>query len=296
MTCNDRMTGERAVRKPRREPGAPGERPAPGPTVGGMVIADADPGRIDRTSLIPFYHQLKSLVVEQIAREGLTPGDRLPSDHELCERYGVSRTVARQALGELEFEGVMAREKGRGTFVAQPKSAQGLVQSLAGLYDDVASHGMTLRSEVRRLETIPAKGRWQPTRGASGTPVLVLERLRFIADCRGCWSPPTCRPICPRSRSRRPGQRIALRDHGSARRPAGDRRRSVEARVANASLARDLGLPKGGAVLFLASVGLNAAGRPVEVFHAFHRGDRTRFEVALLRPADAGVVARLDRG
>ena len=68
-------------------------------------------------------------------------------------------------------------------------------------------------------------------------------------------------------------------------------RRSVEARAANAALARDLGLPKGGAVLFLASVGLDAAGRPVEVFHAFHRGDRTRFEVALCPARGDGAVA-----
>ena len=59
--------------------------------------------------------------------------------------------------------------------------------------------------------------------------------------------------------------------------------------MANASLAKDLGLPRGGAVLFLSSVGMDRAGRPVEVFHAFHRGDRTRFEVAL--SAQAGTVA-----
>ena len=68
-------------------------------------------------------------------------------------------------------------------------------------------------------------------------------------------------------------------------------RRSVEARVANAALARDLGLPRGGAVLFLASVGVNSAGRPVEVFHAFHRGDRTRFEVSLSTRGDGAVAA-----
>jgi GntR family transcriptional regulator len=253
---------------------------------------------IDRTSLIPFYHQLKSLVVEQISRDGLTPGDRLPSDHELCERYGVSRTVVRQALGELESEGVLVREKGRGTFVAQPKSAQGLVQSLAGLYDDVASHGMTLRSEVRRLETIPASGSVAAgLEVPSGTPVLVLERLRFISELP--WVLVTT--YLPADlitgldqEDLVNGSLYEIMDRQGARPVTG--RRSIEARVANASLAKDLGLPKGGAVLFLSSVGRNAAGRPVEVFHAFHRGDRTRFEVALSRQADAGMVPAIDRG
>ena len=269
-----------------------------------MVIADGTGARpsaagldpaargIDRTSLIPFYHQLKSLVVEQISWDGLAPGDRLPSDHELCERYGVSRTVARQALGELESEGVLVREKGRGTFVAQPKSAQGLVQSLAGLHDDVASHGMTLRSEVRRLETVPAPvDVARDLQIATGAPVLLLERLRFISDLP--WVLVTTYLPADligglEQEDLEHGSLYEIMDRHGVRPVKG--RRSIEARVATAGLARDLGLAKGAAVRFLSSVGLTGAGRPVEVFHAFHRGDRTRFEVELSVGSDAVVV------
>ncbi len=275
-----------------------------------MVIADGTGARpsaarldptgtrgIDRTSLIPFYHQLKSLVVEQISRDGLTPGDRLPSDHELCERYGVSRTVARQALGELESEGVLVREKGRGTFVAQPKSAQGLVQSLAGLYDDVASHGMTLRSQVRRLETVPAPADVaRDLQIATGAPVLLLERLRYISELP--WVLVTTYLPADligdlEQEDLEHGSLYEIMDRRGVRPVQG--RRSIEARVANAGLARDLGLAKGAAVLFLSSVGRTGAGRPVEVFHAFHRGDRTRFEVELSVQSDAVVVPAIAR-
>ena len=261
------------------------------------VTADSA-GGIDRSSPMPYYHQLKSLVVDLIARERLSPGARLPSDHELCERYGVSRTVARQALGELEGEGVLIREKGRGTFVAQPKSSQGLVQSLAGLYDDVASHGMTLRSEVRRLETVPATGAVaRDLELPSGTPVLLLERLRFISELPWVlvttYLPVGLIPGLEHEDLAH-GSLYAIMDRHGVRPVTG--RRSIDARTANASLAQDLGLPKGGAVLFLSSVGRTAAGRPVEVFHAFHRGDRTRFEVALSQQADAIVVPAVERG
>jgi GntR family transcriptional regulator len=266
-----------------------------GLTVDAMGAAGTESQAIDRASLIPYYHQLKSLVLEQIAREDLTPGDRLPSDHELCERYAVSRTVVRQALGELEFEGAIVREKGRGTFVAQPKSSQGLVQSLTGLYEDVAVHGLTLRSEVRRLETAPAPGSVAADLEiAPGTPVVVLERLRYISELPWVLVT-TYLPLGLvtglESEDLVNGSLYAVMDRQGVRPVSG--RRSVEARIAGSALARDLGLPRGGAVLFLSSIGRNQQGRPVEVFHAFHRGDRTRFEVSLPFQSDAGIVPAL---
>ena len=53
---------------------------------------------IDKGSPVPFYRQLKEILRADIAERGLRAGDRLPGDHELCEQYGVSRPVVRQAL------------------------------------------------------------------------------------------------------------------------------------------------------------------------------------------------------
>lgn len=238
---------------------------------------------IDRSSLMPYYHQLKALLLEQISRDALNPGDRLPSDHQLCERYEVSRTVVRQALTELEFEGVIVREKGRGTFLAQPKSPQGLVQSLTGLYEDVASRNMMLRSEVRRLATVPADAAIAAELGlTAGDPVTVLDRLRFIDDLP--WVLVTTylpEGLVPNLASEDlvNGSLYQVMDRYGVRPVSG--RRSVEARTANAALARDLRIARGSAVLLLSSIGSDRTGRVVEVFHAFHRGDRTRFDVTI---------------
>lgn len=253
------------------------------PTVGAMTAAG-----IDRSSLMPFYHQLKRLLLEQIDRDGSVPGDRLPSDHQLCERYQVSRTVVRQALTELEFEGVIVREKGRGTFLAQPKSSQGLVQSLTGLYEDAASRNMKLRSEVRRLATVPADAAVAAEFGLpAGDPVVVLDRLRFIDDLPWVlvttYLPAGLIPDLE-SEDLVNGSLYQVMDRYGVRPVSG--RRSVEARTANAALARDLQIARGGAVLLLSSVGSDRTGRVVEVFHALHRGDRTRFDVAISPLAD----------
>ena len=138
---------------------------------------------IDRSSPLPFYYQLKQILLADLRARDLAPGTRLPGDNELCGTYDVSRTVVRQALAELETEGVIERQKGRGTFVAHRRTAERLVQSLTGLYEDVAARGGHLRSDVRRQEVVPADGQiadqLQLSRGA---PVVVIERLRFVDD------------------------------------------------------------------------------------------------------------------
>ena len=98
------------------------------------------------------YDQLRQLIIDGIARDGLQPGDPLPGEHRLCERYGISRTVVRQALAQLEHEGLVERVKGKGTFVSRPRTSESLVHTLVGLYDDVERRGGHVHSDVLRHE------------------------------------------------------------------------------------------------------------------------------------------------
>lgn len=63
------------------------------------------------------YVQLKNHIKGWILGGRVLPGDKIPSEHELAERFGVSRHTVRQAVGELVSEGWLYREQGRGTFV-----------------------------------------------------------------------------------------------------------------------------------------------------------------------------------
>lgn len=73
---------------------------------------------IDPGGLIPLYAQLKMLLLEEILRGKYGPDEQLPTEHELCQSYGISRTPVSRALSELAAEGVIVRHRRRGTFVS----------------------------------------------------------------------------------------------------------------------------------------------------------------------------------
>src|SRR3954447_20875120 len=66
---------------------------------------------------VPPYFQLKTMLLDAIAAGEYAPGDRLPTELELCRRYSLSRTPVTRALTELADEGVVLRRRRRGTFV-----------------------------------------------------------------------------------------------------------------------------------------------------------------------------------
>ncbi|MCD5408232.1 extracellular solute-binding protein [Candidatus Bipolaricaulota bacterium] len=74
-------------------------------------------GKLHKESTVPLYRQLKEILKEAIRRGEFRPGDRLPTEMELCETFGVSRITVRQALNELANEGFLYRQQGSGTFV-----------------------------------------------------------------------------------------------------------------------------------------------------------------------------------
>lgn len=245
---------------------------------------------VDRKSPVPLYHQLKQVLVDGIERQGLEPGDRLSGDRELCTAHNVSRTVVRQALSELEHEGVIERRRGEGTFVAAPKTAQSLVQSLAGLFQDVQSRGGQVVSEVGRLEVIPADRKVAADLEVDAeTPVIVVERLRLVNGEPWVFTishvPYDLAPeLLEVDLSHRSMYRFLEEECGlelvRARRTAG-------ATAASNQLANDLGVASGAPVLVLRNVSYDPDNRPFETFVAYHRSDRSTFEVELLRERTA---------
>ena len=75
---------------------------------------------INKESFIPLYHQLSEEIKKQIKKGKLSPGDPVPSESKLIEKYNVSRGTVRQAMQKLENDRLIERFPGRGTFVSKP--------------------------------------------------------------------------------------------------------------------------------------------------------------------------------
>jgi len=241
---------------------------------------------IDRQSYIPLYVQVKDSLKELIDGGGLAPGEQLPGEPELCRRYDVSRTVIRQALRDLELEGLIVREKGVGTFVAEPKLREGLFQELTGFYGDMANKGRPPVSQMLTQEVIAAPRKIAAyLRLRPGAAVVHIDRLRFVAEepivLVATYLPAArCPGLEAVDFTRRSLYEYLESAYGLT---IARGRRTVEAVPAGEYEARLLGVKKGAPLIQLDSVSFLSDGTPIEYYHALHRGDRSRFEVELLR-------------
>ncbi|MGP8006605.1 MAG: GntR family transcriptional regulator [Acidimicrobiales bacterium] len=240
---------------------------------------------VDHSKPIPLYYQFKQWLSVCISNGTLPPGSRLPDELELCQRLGVSRGVVRQALTELGYEGVIYRQRGRGTFVSTHKTAEGLISGLRGLVDDAALRGQVVQSKVLVLRQVPA------TNGvAANLNIAVNELVVELERVRALDGEPHVLTVTYLPAALVPG--LARRDLSGAeslyqvlrqdyRLPIVSSRRRVEAATAGAREARLLEVDRGAPLLVLYSTSYTTERRALEYFTAFHRGDRSAFEVEL---------------
>ncbi len=241
---------------------------------------------IDHSSPLPYYFQLKELLISDIKNGKLKEGEQIPSEFRLCEHFKVSRTVVRQAISSLVQSGYLNRKKGRGTFVTKPKITENLFQNLTGTYEDMVSRGMKLNTKVLEKNKIEAginmMGRLELEQGEN---VIKIKRLRYINN-EPFALVTTYVPykICPQLFDEDLTDRslYGLLENKYSLRIANGRR-SLEAVSAKKKEADLLGVKIGAPLMLLNSISYLEDGRPIEYFSALHRGDRSRFVVSLIR-------------
>ena len=100
---------------------------------------------LNQNALTPLYEQLKNAIKDDIHAQIYRPGDRMPSEAELEEKYQVSRITVRRAVKELCEEEILVRKQGKGTFVLST-GVQSRIDQLAGFHDSMESQGRTVRT------------------------------------------------------------------------------------------------------------------------------------------------------
>ncbi len=246
------------------------------------------PGIVNHNSPIPYYFQLSSYVEQRIKAKELVPGYLMPSEQEICEKLGISRTVVRQAMADLERKGLITKQSGKRSAVAYPTYDGSLMQNLRGFYEDAVSKGQKPATRVLDLRVEPANGEVaEALKLKEGVPVIMLNRLRFLDDepevlvvtyiaeskCPGLVSEDLTNQSLYELLARKFGLVIA-QGH-----------RTVEAIALEAADAKLLNLRPRSPALLLTSVGLLEDGEPLEYFVAKHRGDRSKFHISLVRDA-----------
>jgi DNA-binding GntR family transcriptional regulator len=128
---------------------------------------------IDRSSYEPAYAQLVRILLGQIAAGEFRPGDRLPSEAQLCESYGVSPMTVRRVINILADRGVVIAEQGRGTFV-RPLALSTATFDLGGLQQFFRNEGQS-RVELSEVRITSAD-----ERTARKLAIRIGERIVYI--------------------------------------------------------------------------------------------------------------------
>jgi GntR family transcriptional regulator len=232
---------------------------------------------------IPLYHRIKEDLLDRIKGGHLATGDRIESELELMDRYGVSRATVRQALGQLVAEGYLEIRRGLGTYVAAPKIRQGLL----GMYSfsrEVERLGMRPASRVLGLTVEPASRAVATSLGLPpGDPVVAIHRLRSADDepmmLETSWLPEQRFPrLAERDFERERLYDVLLGGYGVRPTRA---REEFEPVLLSSDEATLLAKHPGDPALLLERIAYDPEGRAIEFCRSIVRGDRCRYFVEL---------------
>lgn len=241
---------------------------------------------LDKSKPIPAYFQIEEFIQEKIERNEWPAGSQIPTEKELCNLLGVSRSVIRQAMGSLINQGLVKPIPGKGTFVCKPKISEGLIQSLTGFYEDMTGRGMVPHTEVLKKEKILPPGKIARLLNIkNGDEVYLIERLRGITEedhlsLSTTYIPCEFAPdLIDQDLTKKSlyevlmsyGLRISYAD------------RIIEAIEADEETSKLLNIKINSPLLVITNISYLEDGTPIEYFIAKHSGLRSKLKVRLAR-------------
>jgi GntR family transcriptional regulator len=243
---------------------------------------------------LPKYHQIYLVLREQL-EEGRFAGG-VPGELLLMKEFGVARVTVRRALERLVAEGLIERAPGRGTVAVRREAspaaaAEGAGASrahLSGLLENIVSMGLRTSVQVLEVEQIPCPAPVAARLALpAGAPVQKAVRVRSTRE--GPLSHITT--YVPAGLAQGFGRRelarkpilILLEESGV---PIGRAEQTISARLADAAVARALGVEVGSALLAVNRLVFDAHERPVQWLQGLYRPDRYQYRMQLSRVGD----------
>ena len=230
---------------------------------------------------VPLHHQVYLDLVSAMDSSEWRPGDRLPTERELAQRYGCSLITVRRALSELAREQRIERTRGRGTFVLHPRLDLNFGGN-RGFADEMLTRGL---DPATRLIAARPESAGEAVAAALdlelGSPTLYLERLRLAGG------EPLLLEQVHLPAERFPGLLASDLEHNSLYDLLVERygtrivraREALEPVLLRTREAHLLDQAPGRPALLVEGVAYAADGRPIEFARSYVRGDRTRYFV-----------------
>lgn len=244
--------------------------------------------QLDRASALPIWFQIMRSLESRIVDQTWRPGDRLPSESQLREHFGVSRTSVRDALERLEEVGMISRQQGRGAFVEAARGPSAwtlpLAPSLLGEFGRAGQSVLTSRVLRAGVEQLAPGIAAVIARGSSGdfeSMGFVIERVRAVGGRTAVhvtnYLPVRFQGVLPELRSPRASLYASMTKISGVR--IARMHRTIEATVADKHLASLLEVEPGHPIVVVEAVAYDQEGTPIDFSRASVRTDRLRVSI-----------------
>lgn len=222
---------------------------------------------------IPEYRRIRDALRIQLENGDLKPGDRIPTERELCARYGVAHMTVRHAIDGLVRDGLLVRRRGSGTYVVHNRAVSRSINRLQSFTDDVGPSSSGAKVLVQAEVEAPAEVA-ELLELPEGSRVVELTRLRTVdgepAAVNQVWVPLRVAPNLVNEDMNDRSLYAYLASIGAGPERAEQR---IYAVAADTERARLLGVKPGSPVLVSERVSRDAQNSPVEVAHTWSRPD-----------------------
>ena len=229
--------------------------------------------------VIPRYYQLKEILEKRIQSGEFQPGDKFPTDDELCQEYGLSRGTVRRAVEMLITSGQLRREQGRGTFLNSPQQSPVFFR-LANFDEEMKSRGWTPGTSLISRRAFSASGEVaRQLQIPVGEKTIEIIRLRKadgkpIAYETRCLSYKTCPQLLEEDLENQSIHSLLIDKYAI---PLVRACYTIEARVLSQLEANFLQVETGSAGFAIERVTYTTDDKPVTWYRTVYRGDVYRF-------------------
>lgn len=239
---------------------------------------------MNSSPVVPVYYQIKQFIKNWIINREFSPGDRIPTEYELADRFNVSRLTVHQAISQLSQEGFMITKRGEGTFVTKDtKLINSFSLEFTGFMDDLFYQISRSRMKSVRMDRIivPKVIKEKLELRDDEEEVVQIKRVRFLEGKPFAFTVnylPVEIGVRVREKDlyKKPLLQIFEQDLGIQ---FGEAFQTIQASFADQEISEQLGWTPASPILFAERIMYDRKDKPFELVQSSYRGDLYIYKV-----------------